>query len=63
MILGEKDKEDFRYKQATVSNVGPDVFAIAKGDEIYYDKVAGDLLEINDKEYTIIKDSDVVIVL
>ena len=63
LLLAEAQREDVRYRRAKVVKPGSDVVVLNEGDEIYYDKVAGDLLEINDKEYTIIKDSDVVIVL
>lgn len=63
LILNSKDKEDFRYKKALVKNIGPDVVGVKNGDNIYYDKVAGDLLEINEKEYVVIKNTDIVVVI
>ena len=36
---------------------------VESGDHIYYDKFAGDIIEIEDDTYTVIKESDVIIVL
>jgi len=63
LILGEKNREDIRYREAEVINVGTDVNAINKGDKIYYDKTAGFNVEIKQKPYKVIKELDVVIIL
>jgi co-chaperonin GroES (HSP10) len=63
LILREKDREDIRYKQAVVESVGIEVKGVEIGDIICYDKIAGDQIEINKSMYTVIKESDVVIVL
>ena len=46
LLLIEKDDENFRYKEADVYSLGPDVKGIKTGETIYYDKVAGNSIEI-----------------
>ena len=63
LILAEAQREDIRYRQAEVLVVGDSVEALKKGDKIYYDKSAGFNIEIDKKNWKIIKEFDVVIVL
>ena len=63
LILTEKQREDIRYVLAKVKAVGQDVNGINVKNNIYYDKFAGTKIEIEDEEYQVIKESDVVIVL
>ena len=63
LLLGEKDREDVRYREATIQSIGTEVKGVESGDHIYYDKFAGDIIEIEDDTYTVIKESDVIIVL
>ncbi len=63
LILTEKQREDIRYVLAKVKAVGQDVNGIKTKNNIYYDKFAGTKIEIEDEEYQVIKESDVVIVL
>tara|TARA_B100000497_G_C7410794_1_gene259054 strand:+ start:338 stop:598 length:261 start_codon:yes stop_codon:yes gene_type:complete len=63
LILGEKQREDVRYRVAEVINPGSDVNVIEKGDKIYYDKAAGFNIEIKKEQYKVIKEYDVVIIL
>jgi len=63
LILADKQREDIRYRRAEVVQPGSDVSLLKKGDEVYYDKAAGFNIEIKKKEYKIIKEHDVVIVL
>ena len=63
LLLGEKQREDIRYREAEVINVSDEVNVIKKGDKIYYDKSAGFDVDIKNKEYKVIKEMDVVIVL
>ena len=63
LILGEKNREDIRYREAEVINVGNEVNVIKKGDKIYYDKSSGFNVEIKQNTYKIIKEFDVVIIL
>ena len=63
LLLGEKDREDIRYREAEVVMPGELVEVIKTGDKIYYDRHAGFEVDIKDKEYRVIKEMDVVIVL
>jgi len=63
LILAEAQREDIRYRKAIVVKPGTDVNVINKGDEIYYDKNAGFNIDIKDKEYKVIKEIDVVVIL
>jgi len=63
LILGEKQREDVRYRVAEVINPGSEVSVIKKGDKIYYDKAAGFNIEIKKEQYKVIKEFDVVIIL
>jgi co-chaperonin GroES (HSP10) len=63
LILAEKQREDIRYRQAKVVEVGGDVKALKQGDNIYYDRAAGFNIEIKKEEYKVIKEFDIVVVL
>lgn len=63
LILSNNQREDIRYRQAVVVKPGTDVKIIKKGDEIYYDRSSGFNIEIKNKQYTIIKEFDVVVIL
>ena len=63
LILAESQREDIRYREAEVIEVGNEVNSLKKGDNICYDKAAGFNIEIKKEQYKIIKEFDVVIVL
>ena len=63
LILSDKQRENIRYRQATVVAVGTDVEALVTDDVIYYDKSSGFNIELNNKQYKIIKEFDVVVIL
>ena len=63
LLLGEKQREDLRYRQATIVNVGTDVKVVNKKDKIYFDRHAGFNIELNDKIYKVIKEQDIVIIV
>jgi co-chaperonin GroES (HSP10) len=63
MILSAEDVNQFRYKRALVMASGTDVSNIKKDDEIYYDKSHSFTMLINGEQCTIIRESDVVVVL
>ena len=63
LLLTESHREDIRYRQGKVLNIGTDVVGVKDGDDIYYDKQAGFKLEIKKDIYKVIKEHDVVIVL
>ena len=63
LILGEQQREDIRYRRAKVVEPGSDVDVLKIGDEIYYDRSSGFNIELNNKEYKVIKEFDVVVIL
>jgi len=63
LLLGEKNREDIRYRIAEVLEVGSEVNIIKQGSTVCYDKHAGFEVEIKDNIYTVIKEFDVVIIL
>ena len=63
LILSAEDSNQFRYKRALVMASGTDVLNIKKDDEIYYDKSHSFTMLINGEQCTIIRESDVVVVL
>ena len=63
LLLSEAQREDIRYRRAKVVEPGSDVKVLKKGDEVYYDKVAGFNIEIKKDQYKVIKEQDIVIVL
>ncbi len=63
LILTDKQREDIRYRQADIISLGPDVQNISDNNTIYYDRHAGTKIEIKEKQYIVIKEQDVVVVL
>jgi co-chaperonin GroES (HSP10) len=63
LILSGEDVNQMRYKRGIVIESGTEVPHIKKDDDIYYDKAHGFTMLIEDKQYTIIRESDVVVVL
>ena len=63
LLLVKKDREDIRYTKATVATVSEDIKAVSVGDQIYYDRHAGHVIEFYKEQYTVIKIQDVVVVL
>ena len=63
LLLTGKQKQDLRYKQATVINFGDLVQGLKEGDEIYYDMHAGHRIEIDNDVLYVITIRDVVVVL
>lgn len=63
ILLTGEDANQMRYKRGLVIEPGTDVLTITKGNEIYYDKNHGFTMIIKDVQYTIIRESDVVVVL
>lgn len=62
LLLAEKDKENIRYKEATIISTSDEITVVGTGDEIYYDKAAGHDIEFNGEQYRIIQLRDIVIV-
>ena len=63
LILSGEDANQFRYKRGLVVVPGTDVSTIMEGDELYYDKAHSFTMMINDAQYTIISEKDVVVVI
>lgn len=63
LILSGEDTNQLRYKKGLVIAVGTDVSVIASDDTIYYDKGHSFTMLINDIQYTIIREADIVVVL
>lgn len=63
LILSGEDVNQMRYKRGVVIEPGTEVAHIKKGDNIYYDKAHGFTMLIEDKQYTIIREADIVVVL
>ena len=63
LILSGEDTNQLRYKRGMVIASGTDVDAIQEGDELYYDKAHSFTMLIDDMQYTIIQERDVVVVV
>jgi co-chaperonin GroES (HSP10) len=63
LLLAENHREDIRYRTADVESVGVRVEGIVEGDKIYYDRIAGHNIEIEQKIFKVIQEQDVIIVL
>tara|TARA_R100001244_G_scaffold42080_1_gene38061 strand:- start:853 stop:1113 length:261 start_codon:yes stop_codon:yes gene_type:complete len=63
LILTEKQREDVRFQQAKVINIGDSVVAVKQNDIIYFDKAAAHKIEIEKEPYHVIRQEDVVVVL
>ena len=57
-LLPGDSKEKPAY--AVVESVGPDVKEIKKGDKILYKEYSGTNVKINDKEYLILDEKDIL---
>lgn len=62
LVLSGEDVNQFRYRRGLVVEPGTDVANIAKGDKIYYDKAHSFTMMIDGLQYTILRESDVVVV-
>ncbi len=62
LLLTDKDGE-VRYKKGIVMKPGTDVEVLKEGDIIYYDRHAGQILDIGGTDFTIIQLRDVVVVM
>ena len=63
LILSGEDTNQLRYKRAEVIAVGTDVNVIDEMDELYYDKGHSFTMLINNEQFTIISERDVVVVI
>jgi chaperonin GroES len=63
LLLADKDKENIRYKGATVVSISDSIDSIKAGDKILYDKAAGFGIELEKEKYIVIKLQDIVVIL
>ena len=63
LLLTEKQREDVRFQQAKVINIGDAVAAVKQNDIIYFDKAAAHRIEIEKEPYHVIRQENVVVVL
>ena len=62
LVLSGEDINQFRYRRGVVIEPGTEVNNIVKGDKIYYDKAHSFTMMIDGSQYTILRESDVVVV-
>jgi co-chaperonin GroES (HSP10) len=62
LILSGDDANQFRYKKGVVVQPGTEVPHIKAGDVIYYDKAHGFTMIIQETQYSVIQERDVVVV-
>ena len=63
LVLSAEETEKIRYKKAKVIAAGTDVTVIKKDDVLYFDSARAHTLMLQDMPYTILSESDVVVVL
>jgi len=63
LLIVEKNREDIRYKKATIVSISDEIKNLKIGNEIYYDKAAGHGIEYLKEKFIVIKLQDVVVVL
>jgi co-chaperonin GroES (HSP10) len=62
LLLTIEDRQEFRYRKADVVAVGTDVATMKDGDTIYYDNRQGYKMMLKNKQYSVIRENDVVLV-
>jgi co-chaperonin GroES (HSP10) len=62
ILLSANDAAQFRYKVGVVVTPGTDVVSVFEGDKIYYDKSHSYTMLINEEQFTIIQEKDIVVV-
>ena len=62
LLLGEKHRDDLRYKKATVWRPGELVEVVSEGDKVMFDSSAGHILPYPLDKYRVIRDVDIVVV-
>jgi|TARA_R110001599_G_scaffold188843_4_gene383380 co-chaperonin GroES (HSP10) len=63
LLLSEVQRTDVRYHRGKVLSTGDQVCGIKKDDEIFFDKSAYHRIDIDNKDYCIVRDTDVVVIL
>jgi len=57
------DSAKEKPQRGTVESVGPEVKEVKKGDEILFDRYSGSKVKLDDNEYLIIKEEDILGIL
>ena len=60
--MTDRTNEDLRYYKGKVISFGQMVDFLEEEDIVWYDRIAGQKIEYNDKLYFVIKASDIVLV-
>jgi co-chaperonin GroES (HSP10) len=63
LLLSADDMSKMRYRKGVVVNPGTQVTGINEGDVIHYDKSNSFTMLIQEEQMTIIRESDVVVVV
>jgi len=63
LLLAEAHRDDVRYVEGVVVNIGDEVVGIKDLDTVFYDRHAGHKIEIDKTSYHVIKIQDIVVVL
>jgi chaperonin GroES len=63
LLLAEAHRDDVRYVEGVVVNMGDEVVGIKDLDTVFYDRHAGHKIEIDKTSYHVIKIQDIVVVL
>ena len=61
-VMTDRTNEDLRYYKGKVISFGQMVDFLEEEDIVWYDRIAGQKIEYNDKLYFVIKASDIVLV-
>lgn len=62
LIMAGKDKAEMRYRRASVVSPGSDVTVVNAGDTIHYDTRNAFSMVVDEQNYTVITDRDIVLV-
>lgn len=63
LLMSGEEANRMRYKMGDVKSVGHDVKTVGEGDRIYYDVRQSHTMLIVGVAYTVIRESDVVVVV
>lgn len=62
LIMAGKDKDEMRYRRATVVSPGTEVSSVKQGETIHYDTRNAFSLALDGEPYTVITERDVVLI-
>lgn len=63
ILLTSDDANQQRYKKGLIVTPGTDVSVVNEGETIFYDKMSGHKMMLNNEMVTIIQERDIVVVL